>query len=235
MKELASGAAVAIAVFGTGPYVVGMLRGRIRPHAFTWLVWTVTTMIAFAGQLVGNGGIGAAAAGASALVGVAISGYAFWRGGALLHGTRLAMSCRRCYRTRRLGICRRPAYRCHSDRARRCDWGGADDPQGVCEAGRRRNLTVCAGQLQVAACDLRTRSPEPADTSLPRDNHRREHRDHHRRARSPCAASIAADRRSHGLAPRAPPRHGRRIAWATVRGMSPRTSAPGSRVTEWRQ
>jgi len=80
MKELASGAAVAIAVFGTGPYVVGMLRGRIRPHAFTWLVWTVTTMIAFAGQLVGNGGIGAAAAGASALVGVAISGYAFWRG-----------------------------------------------------------------------------------------------------------------------------------------------------------
>src|SRR5438045_6404787 len=26
MKELASGAAVAIAVFGTGPYVVGMLR-----------------------------------------------------------------------------------------------------------------------------------------------------------------------------------------------------------------
>src|SRR5437764_13941355 len=84
MKELASGAAVAIAVFGTGPYVVGMLRGRIRPHAFTWLVWTVTTMIAFAGQLVGNGGIGAAAAGASALVGVAISGYAFWRGGSAL-------------------------------------------------------------------------------------------------------------------------------------------------------
>src|SRR5205814_9773628 len=101
MKELASGAAVAIAVFGTGPYVVGMLRGRIRPHAFTWLVWTVTTMIAFAGQLVGNGGIGAAAAGASALVGVAISGYA--AGGALLHATRLAMSGRRCYRTRRLG------------------------------------------------------------------------------------------------------------------------------------
>src|SRR5947208_1365682 len=62
MKELASGAAVAIVVFGTGPYVVGMLRGRIRPHAFTWLVWTVTTMIAFAGPLVANGGIGAAAA-----------------------------------------------------------------------------------------------------------------------------------------------------------------------------
>jgi hypothetical protein len=80
MKELASGVAVAITVFGTGPYLIGMLRGRIKPHAFTWLVWTVTTLIAFVGQLVGGGGIGAAAAGASALVGVVISGYAFWRG-----------------------------------------------------------------------------------------------------------------------------------------------------------
>src|SRR5438477_1420764 len=118
MKELASGAAVAIAVFGTGPYVVGMLRGRIRPHAFTWLVWTVTTMIAFAGQLVGNGGIGAAAAGASALVGVAISGYAFWRGERSY--TRLDWLCLAGAATAlvALGICRRPAYRCHSDRAR---------------------------------------------------------------------------------------------------------------------
>src|SRR4051812_7283042 len=78
MKELASGIAVAITVFGTVPYAIGMLRGRIRPHAFTWLVWTITTLIAFVGQLVGGGGIGAAAAGASALVGLGVSGYAFW-------------------------------------------------------------------------------------------------------------------------------------------------------------
>jgi len=80
MKELASGLAVAITVFGTVPYAIGMVRGRIRPHAFTWLVWTVTTLIAFVGQLVGGGGIGAAAAGASSLVGLVICGYAFWRG-----------------------------------------------------------------------------------------------------------------------------------------------------------
>jgi hypothetical protein len=80
MQALASGLAVAITVFGTLPYAVGMLRGRIRPHAFTWLIWTVTTLIAFIGQLVGGGGIGAAAAGASALVGLLIGGYAFWRG-----------------------------------------------------------------------------------------------------------------------------------------------------------
>jgi hypothetical protein len=80
MKELAAGAAVAITVVGSGPYLIGTLRGRIRPHAFTWLIWSVTTLIAFLGQLAGGGGIGAAAAGASACVGIVIGGYAFWRG-----------------------------------------------------------------------------------------------------------------------------------------------------------
>jgi hypothetical protein len=80
MKELASAVAVAITVFGTAPYAYGMVRGRIRPHAFSWLVWGATTGIAFAGQLAGHGGIGAAAAGASAVVGLGISGYAFWHG-----------------------------------------------------------------------------------------------------------------------------------------------------------
>jgi hypothetical protein len=37
MKEIASAAAIAITIFGTGPYAVAMLRGRIKPHAFTWL------------------------------------------------------------------------------------------------------------------------------------------------------------------------------------------------------
>jgi hypothetical protein len=80
MKEVASAAAVAITVFGTAPYALAMLRGRVRPHAFTWLVWTVTTFVAFVGQLVGGGGGGAAAAGASAGVGALVCGYSFWRG-----------------------------------------------------------------------------------------------------------------------------------------------------------
>lgn len=80
MKELASAVAVVLAVFGTAPYLVGTLRGRIKPHAITWFVWTVTTSIAFAGQLVGGGGVGAAPAGASAVIGVAITGHAYSRG-----------------------------------------------------------------------------------------------------------------------------------------------------------
>src|SRR5204862_5212374 len=80
MKELAASAAVVITVLGTGPYLVGMLRREVRPHAVTWFVWTVTTLVAFIGQVVGGGGLGAAAAGASALVGAVITGWAVWRG-----------------------------------------------------------------------------------------------------------------------------------------------------------
>jgi len=80
VKEFASGVAVAITVLGTLPYVLAMVRGRVRPHAFSWLIWAVTTGIAFAGQLASHGGIGAAAAGASCAVAFTICGYAYWRG-----------------------------------------------------------------------------------------------------------------------------------------------------------
>src|SRR4051794_1720872 len=80
MKGFAAGAAVAITLFGTGPYLVGTLRGRIRPHAVTWFIWAVTTLIAFGGQLKGGGGWGAAAAGVSAGVGIVICSVAFRRG-----------------------------------------------------------------------------------------------------------------------------------------------------------
>src|SRR3954470_16029215 len=80
MKELASAIAVGITIVGTGPYAVAMLHGRVKPHAFTWLIWTSTTFIAFVGQLVGRGGVGAAATGASAFVGAVIGGSALWRG-----------------------------------------------------------------------------------------------------------------------------------------------------------
>jgi hypothetical protein len=80
MKELASAVAIGITILGTGPYAVAMLRGRIKPHAFTWLIWTSTTFVAFVGQLIGGGGVGAAATGASAFVGMVVGGYAFWHG-----------------------------------------------------------------------------------------------------------------------------------------------------------
>lgn len=81
VKDTVAAFAVALSVLSVVPYVIGMLRGKIRPHAFSWLVWATTTAIAFAGQLAGQGGlIGASVTGASALVSAAISAHAFWRG-----------------------------------------------------------------------------------------------------------------------------------------------------------
>lgn len=134
MKELASGAAVAITVFGTGPYLIGMLRGRIRPHAFTWLVWTVTTLIVFVGQIVGGGGIGAAAAGASAFVGLVVSGYAFWRGDRAY--TQLDWLCLAGAAVALVvwGFAGGPLSALILIALVDAIWGGADDPQGIREA-----------------------------------------------------------------------------------------------------
>jgi len=43
----------------SGFYIREVLLERIKPHAFTWLIWGVTTGIAFAAQLTNDGGAGA--------------------------------------------------------------------------------------------------------------------------------------------------------------------------------
>ncbi|HBR80176.1 TPA: hypothetical protein DEA21_00790 [Candidatus Uhrbacteria bacterium] len=41
------------------PYLWSTFFGRVRPHAFTWLIWTITTAVATAGAWKGGGGVGA--------------------------------------------------------------------------------------------------------------------------------------------------------------------------------
>jgi hypothetical protein len=41
------------------PYVRGMLAGRTKPHAYTWLIWSITLAIATAGLWYGGGGYAA--------------------------------------------------------------------------------------------------------------------------------------------------------------------------------
>ena len=54
--------ATAIAVLGAFlPYLRDMFRGKTKPHAYTWLVWTITQGTAIAGLIYGDGGWGAVA------------------------------------------------------------------------------------------------------------------------------------------------------------------------------
>ncbi len=40
-----------LGVAGALPYVAGNMRGRVRPHLFTWLVWALVAAVNAAGQI----------------------------------------------------------------------------------------------------------------------------------------------------------------------------------------
>jgi len=50
------------------PYILSILRGQIRPHIFSWLIWGLNTSVAFFAAIQTGGGIGSWVIGFSALV-----------------------------------------------------------------------------------------------------------------------------------------------------------------------
>ena len=59
--------ATIIALAGYIPYFKNILTGKTKPHAFSWLIWSILTGIAFAAQVVENAGPGAWVTGFTAL------------------------------------------------------------------------------------------------------------------------------------------------------------------------
>ena len=58
-KELLSTAAIILTFVAFAPYIRGILRDEIRPHLFSWVIWSCTTLIVFAATVKGGGGVGA--------------------------------------------------------------------------------------------------------------------------------------------------------------------------------
>ena len=58
MSWLLGLASVIIGFVGYVPYLWGMYQGKVRPHAFTWLLWGLLTAIAYAAQLSDHAGAG---------------------------------------------------------------------------------------------------------------------------------------------------------------------------------
>src|SRR5216683_3417783 len=67
-KELLGLTATIIAFVSYIPYLKDILANKTKPHAFSWLVWSVITFIAFFGQLAGGAGAGAWVNGITAIV-----------------------------------------------------------------------------------------------------------------------------------------------------------------------
>ena len=64
-KELLSAAAIALTLAAFYPYIRDILRGSIKPHVFSWVIWGITTVVVFLAQLQAKGGAGAWAIGVS--------------------------------------------------------------------------------------------------------------------------------------------------------------------------
>lgn len=60
--------AVAIGIVSYIPYIRNTLAGITKPHAFSWLVWSVLTGIGFAVQVVEGGGAGAWVTGSTSII-----------------------------------------------------------------------------------------------------------------------------------------------------------------------
>lgn len=58
MKELAGSIAIALSIIGYVPYLRDIFRGKTKPHAFSWIVWTLITFIVGAAQLAAGAGWG---------------------------------------------------------------------------------------------------------------------------------------------------------------------------------
>lgn len=58
MKELLAITAALLAVIGNIPYLRDVIKRRVQPHPYTWLVWSVVSGITFFGQLAKGAGVG---------------------------------------------------------------------------------------------------------------------------------------------------------------------------------
>lgn len=58
-KFWAANIAVFMTLYAYYPYLKGIFRGRTKPHCFTWLVWSLVSIIAVIIQIVEGGGMGA--------------------------------------------------------------------------------------------------------------------------------------------------------------------------------
>lgn len=79
-KEVLGITATAIAFVSYIPYFRDIFKGKTRPHAFSWLVFGIITIIGFAGQLTGGAGAGSWVTGFSGLVCFVIFYLALTRG-----------------------------------------------------------------------------------------------------------------------------------------------------------
>lgn len=81
IKLIFSGIAIALALIGFVPYIALIIRGKVKPHVFSWVIWGITTTVVFFAQLDADGGVGAWPIGLSGFVTILIAILAYLKRG----------------------------------------------------------------------------------------------------------------------------------------------------------
>lgn len=68
LRELLAAAAILLTFVMYRPYIRSIRAGRTKPHAFSWIIWTLIASVVFLAQLADGGGVGAWPIGASGLL-----------------------------------------------------------------------------------------------------------------------------------------------------------------------
>jgi hypothetical protein len=77
LKALFSLLAVVVSIMAFVPYIQGIIKGHLRPHVFSWVIWTLTTSIVFFAQMADGAGVGAWPIGFSAVLALLIASLAY--------------------------------------------------------------------------------------------------------------------------------------------------------------
>ncbi len=79
LKDILGGIAVGLGLTAYIIYIHSTLKDKIKPHAFSWLLWTLTTAIVFAAQVLRGGGAGSWSTGFTCIVCLAIGIISFFK------------------------------------------------------------------------------------------------------------------------------------------------------------
>ena len=80
MKEFIGLIAAALALISLIPYIVDIIRGKTKPHVYTWIIWAIVTVLAFIIQWQQGGGAGSWTTGVTGILTILIMILAFKKG-----------------------------------------------------------------------------------------------------------------------------------------------------------
>ena len=72
--------AIIVGLSGFIPYFIDIIHGKTKPHAFSWLIWSLSPTIVFSAQISRGGGAGAWLAAAQAVACLMVFAIALFRG-----------------------------------------------------------------------------------------------------------------------------------------------------------